>query len=296
MADEKPNRTPLLGFALVFGLGLVFVLTRKSDAPATNDGGAAPAPSVIAGRASVALFDDGAPMVGHLVVFQSREGTILGTTKSGPDGKATGPMPSGGMITVAYGNSLKRLITVAGVEPNDEVLVGENENDEASSGDTATIANIGLPGAHPKAARYAVDLGVGSTPVLDAGASLRLPVLKRFLDESRHFEVLGLAYDADGGAVAYAQVEPSAADTGETDDRLPAWKSDWMPEDTGGLPPSAASRSPVIAIASRLPPTATPPPFGSVTVMTASAPLSSPAEVASGSPMKVGMSPSIIGK
>lgn len=224
MAEGKPRWLALgaLGLAAI----AAFALSRKTEAPTVLDAGVSPLVFPTS-HATVSLFDDGAPMAGRTVVFHDASGRVLTTTKSGADGKATGPMPSHGLVTVAYGTSLKQLVTIAGVEPNDDVLVGEKDNDEESTGDTSAIARIGLPGAHPNAARYAVELGVGTNSVLDAGAPVRLPVMRRYLDESRHFHVLGLALDADGGALAYAHASVLAADAGDTDVKLPAWKTDF---------------------------------------------------------------------
>lgn len=213
-----------LGVAVV----AAFALSRKTAPPVPQDAG--PPPSSIvppSTHATVSLFDDGAPMVGRTVVFHDADGRVLAATKSGADGKAIGPIPSHGLVTVVYGTSLKHLVTIAGVEPNDEVLIGEKDNDEEATGDTSAIAKVTLPSAHPRAARYAVELGVGTNSVLDAGAPVRLPVMHRYLDESRHFHVLGLALDADGGALAYTHREAPAADAGDTEVKLPAWKTDW---------------------------------------------------------------------
>lgn len=220
---RSPVRWVALG-ALAVAVAAAVLMTRAPPAPVVTDAGL---DAAIATRASVALFDDGAPMAGRIVVFQAADGHVLATTRSGADGKATGPMPSHGMITVAYGSSLQRLVTVTGVEPGDEVLVGEDENDEASAGDTSAIAKVALPGAYPTAARYGVELGVGENSVLDAGAPLRLPVMRRYLDHERRFQVLGLAYDADGGTLAYAHGETTAAEAGDTEVKLQAWKTDW---------------------------------------------------------------------
>lgn len=212
----------VLSVILVAGL----FIRRREPPPSVPP----PIPSrtpVLGGRATVAIYDDGAPMVDRIVAFHAVDGSVTATLKSGSDGKATSEIEPGGMITVAYGSSIQQLVTIAGVQPNDVVVVGEDENDEESSGDTATIAKITLPGAHPSASRYGVSLGVGTNDIGDAGGPIRLPVMRRFLDKGGKFPALGLAFEPDGGSVAYTFASTSARDAGDTDVRLPAWSTDW---------------------------------------------------------------------
>lgn len=234
MPVNEPSRSPRARTNLAIAAAIVGAVVVALAMGRRGETGPSPAPSASAPgverpttEATVALFDDGAPMAGRAVVFQGADGRVLATARSGADGKATGPMPSGGMITVAYGTSLRQLVTIAGVEPNDVTLVGEDENDEEAPGVTSAIASVHLPGAQRGAARYGIDLGVGATGLVDAGAPLRLPVMRRYLDPDGRFEVLGLAYDADGGAIAYSERRVTAADAGDTEVTLAPWRSDW---------------------------------------------------------------------
>jgi hypothetical protein len=183
-------------------------------------------PALLQQPVTVRLFDDGAPLAGRWVVFHDAEGEVLSAARSGPDGAATGQVPRGGMVTVAQGNSVRRLVTFTGVEPGDAIVVGEPE-DEGGAGRAVGMARVSVPGEFPGAAAYGFDLGVGTTPA-DAHAAPRVPVLQRFLDGDR-FRVLAEARDARGEPVAYAFNWAAAprANAPDAEVQLGAWRTDF---------------------------------------------------------------------
>jgi hypothetical protein len=234
----------LLPLSLMLGVLIVYYAFIK---PPSSSSSPTPTPSASAssssspvpvtgklGRVTVGIFDDGAPMKDRWVVFHEGDGRVVSSVKSGADGKASGEVHEGGMVTVLYGTSVRHLMTITGVEPGDELVVGEKDNDEAEPGETIAKAKVTLPGPHPKATKYAVTLGLGSTEVGDPTAAHPMPVLKRFLLEKKKFPALGLAFDAQGEPAAYAfawgALDNEPKEGGPTPDvnvRLPAWSTDW---------------------------------------------------------------------
>ena len=184
-----------------------------------------PVPS---GLVTVSVFDDGSPLPDRAVVFQDASGEVTASLKSGPDGKVASMLAAGGMITVAYGTSVRQLVTIVGVAPGDTIEIGEHDNDEEGAGDTAALARVTLPGSLDGGARYSVDLGVGAIEPRQGVA--RLPVLRRFVGADGGFSVLGLAYRADGRPAAFSFLETSLAtpDAGDVAVTLPAWRTDFQ--------------------------------------------------------------------
>lgn len=232
----------LVAFAAV-GLG-VRAATRESPPPpsssSSSSSASAPAAPPVGpvGRAGITVYDDGQPLAGRSVVFHGRDGRVLSSTTSGPDGKASGEVEEGGMITVAYGTSVRRLITFTSVEPGDAILVGEKDDDEANAGASVAEATVQLPGPHAGAARYGVSLGVGVTDVADSARAVAMPVLRRYVTRGNEFATLGLAFDAKGTALAYAfgwtKLGARGGDGGNDRDggsaiatKLSAWREDW---------------------------------------------------------------------
>lgn len=207
--------------------------TPGGPTPESTPAPSASAPTGKVGRVTVGIYDDGAPMKDRWVVFHESDGRVVSSVKSGADGKASGDVHESGMVTVLYGTSVRHLMTITHVEPGDELVVGEKDNDEAEAGETIANAKVSLPGPHPKAAKYALTLGVGTTEVIDPKNAYAMPVLKRFLTAKKTFPVLGLALDAQGESAAYAfawgmlDVEPSEAGAVETKVRLSAWSTEW---------------------------------------------------------------------
>jgi hypothetical protein len=222
----------VLGAAAVLAAGSR-LLTRKS-APAVV------APPEAGGTATVHVYDDGSPVPDRWVVFHDPAGAILASVKTGDDGAASGPVVHGSMVTVAHGTSIEHLVTVTGVEPNDKLVVGEEE-DEGGPETTECNARIALPPKPPKAARYVATLGVGATE-LDPAKPVVLPVLKRYLVDGK-FAVLAQALDANGASVAFAHgwFGGSCSDGGTVDVHLAEWSTKYKTiplELTGGGPPA----------------------------------------------------------
>ncbi|WP_394840283.1 hypothetical protein LVJ94_25695 [Pendulispora rubella] len=221
---------PLVLGGAALAVGMAFVLAPPHVKPPRPGEGAnvldaRPAYAGPMGKVNVAVFDDGAPLAGRHIVFQDGAGAVVAEATSGDDGKASADAPAGGMVTVAYGNSVYQLITVTGVQPGDDIVIGETE-DEGGAARVVSTARVKLPGAYPKAARYTVSLGVGATEVPRVADPLPLPVAKRFLVDEKKFRVLGEALDEKGAPAAYAfdwaNLSTNAARR-DVDVRLPAW-------------------------------------------------------------------------
>jgi hypothetical protein len=174
--------------------------------------------------AEVSVYDDGTPYADRWVVFHDPDGTVRASGKSDALGKISGSVREGGMVTVAYGSSIRRLITIVGVKPADSVLVGEKE-DEGKGGDSLFRANVKLPGPRAEATRYMVSLGVAESEAPDPAQPIALSVLERFVKDGR-FAVLAEAFDRGGEPLAHAFTWATAADAGEVAVTMPAWSTD----------------------------------------------------------------------
>jgi len=174
--------------------------------------------------AAVTVYDDGTPYADRWVVFHDPAGNVLSSAKSDAAGKVAARIPDGGMVTVAYGSSIQRLVTVVGVKPGEGLIVGEKE-DEGEDGNTLVRARVTLPGRWPEAARYVVSLGVAVSEVPDPTQPITLSVLERLVVKGR-FAVLAEAVAPSGEAVAHAFTWAEAGDAGTADVSLPAWSTD----------------------------------------------------------------------
>jgi hypothetical protein len=223
-ADDRLRRSRIVGWVVPLGaLGVLALVVAFGIRARSKPNHAGPL-----GRAVVSVYDDGRPLADRWVVFQDSEGKVTSSTRSGADGKASGEVHAGSMVTVAFGTSVQHLVTILAVKPGDEIVIGERE-DEGGSGNTVAPAKVLLPGPLASAARYAVSLGVGTTEVADVTRPLPMPILRRFLVDEGKFRVLGLALDASGEALAFAfdWGTLGATDGGDAEVRLPAWSTDW---------------------------------------------------------------------
>src|SRR5262245_55601050 len=107
------------------------------------------APSATHGQATVTVYAEGLPFAKRPVVFQDASGEIRSTAETGPDGRATGAVRAGDMVTVAYGGPKFELITILDVQEGDKIVVGEKEGDPKQKIVATVIPQ--LPGPHPKA-------------------------------------------------------------------------------------------------------------------------------------------------
>src|SRR5262245_28847798 len=101
------------------------------------------------GQATVIVYSEGLPFAKRPVVFQDASGEIRSTGETGPDGRATGAVRAGDMVTVAYGGPKFELITILDVQEGDKIVVGEKEGDPKQKIVATVIPQ--LPGPHPKA-------------------------------------------------------------------------------------------------------------------------------------------------
>jgi hypothetical protein len=148
----------------------------------------------------VLVYDEGTPAPDRWVVFHDPSGAVTALTKTGKDGRASGVVERGGMVTVVDDSSMHKLVTVCDVEPDEEIVVGEKEEEEGKA-TTVCTAMVSLAAPRPNATQYVVSLGVGATEAPSGGAPLPLPVLRRFLVDGR-FPVLAEALGPSGEPVA----------------------------------------------------------------------------------------------
>lgn len=221
------------------GALVLFVVLRRAPEERAQP---APPPSSLrllpsGPNATVGVFDDGDPMANRWVVFHDASGAVTSAVRTGTDGKASSPVNPGASVTVAHGTSIRSLVTVVAVEPNDALTVGEAE-DEGGADETRCTAVVSLPGRHPKAARYAVELGVGPAEI-SPDKPLEMSVVDRFVKRGR-FQVLAEAVDAAGVPVAFTHAWFGGCENDggrpAVPARLPAWRSDYrrLPVEVSG--------------------------------------------------------------
>lgn len=177
-----------------------------------------------AGDVTLVVYEEGQGAKGRTVLVHDANGILLSSQKSGDDGRAKIPVPKGAMVTIEDPSSVQRLFTFTAVEPGDDLVVGEMEDESAAK--TIGTAKITLPRPHPKAAKHVASLGVGATELPDATKPLALSVLARYVEKGT-FPVLAEAIDANGEAVAFTVTRAAAPDGGAVDVRLPDWSTDY---------------------------------------------------------------------
>ncbi len=222
-------RPAVLGAAPVIAV-LAWVALRGHERAAP----VAPPPAASApkmqpdGRATVRVFDEGQPAK-RRVVFHAVDGSILESVETGDDGKAPGPIMQGAMITVAYGTSVRELVTIGGVVANDELLVGEDE-DEGSAEKVLCTAMVSVPALPPGATRAHVTLGTGATEIA-ADKPLPMSVFERYLDDKKRFRVLAEALDEQGKTIAWSQAWADGCnrEAGSVEVKLEGWKKELRP-------------------------------------------------------------------
>jgi hypothetical protein len=235
----------LVGLALASAaVGIIVVRAHEPAGAATTGSASDAAPAAPRARsdeplALVTVFDDGTPYPDRWVVFHDAEGTVLSAAKSDAAGKVSGPVPDGGMVTVAYGSSIQHLRTIVGVKSGDSIIVGEAE-DEGDEGNAIARARVTLPGPRAGAARYTLSAGVAETELSKPSEPLTLSVMERFTEgdgkpaqkdaevSKRRFRVLGEAVAANGDPLAFAFAWAEVG-SGVVDVKLPAWSTSYRP-------------------------------------------------------------------
>ncbi len=209
----------IFGGVVAVGLvaGAVVLGTRKPPA-------SAPAPT---GRAAVKVFDDGRVAPDRWVVFHGADGSVLASTRTDAKGQASGPIGPGGMVTVVDATSMTKLVTFRDVEPGDEIVVGEPE-DEGGVEATACRALVSLPAPYASTPIHVVSLGVGATEMADPKRALSLPVLNRFLIDGR-FVVLSEALSAAREPVAFGFASATCPDGAPAAVTTEPWSTDYRP-------------------------------------------------------------------
>jgi hypothetical protein len=209
----------IISVALVGGaVALVVGRSRPPSSP--------PRPTPV-GRATVRVFDDGQPAVGRSVVFHDPNGEVIALTKTDKEGRAAGPVDRGSMVTVADTSSMTKLLTIRDVEPGDDLMVGEDE-DEGGVASTVCTAMLSLPSPHARATSHVVSLGVGTTEMPDPKRPVSMPVLQRYLVDGE-FVLLAEALASDHEPIAFAFEKSTCADGGAVAVRPREWSSDYRP-------------------------------------------------------------------
>ncbi|WP_394828181.1 hypothetical protein [Pendulispora albinea] len=216
-----------LAIGIVGAAAILAVRARHTSDPSTapeppaSSGWTPPPAPGPRGPVTVSLYDDGAPLADRWVIFHDATGAVITEAKSNEAGKATADVPRDAMVTVAYGTSIRQLVTITGVQMGDELVVGEEE-DEGEAARVVNTARVTLPGPQKNAARYTVSLGVGATEVAKLEGPLPLPIAKRFVADGETFPVLGEAIDPKGEPIAYTL---GSGKLPKPDVRLPAWST-----------------------------------------------------------------------
>lgn len=236
----------ITSLAVLFAGAIVVRATRPRSADPAPVAPPPPPSAAPLGRVVVGVYDEGAPLAGRWVVFHDREGRVLSRAKSAADGKVTGEVPAGGMVTVAHGESIHHLVSVVDVQPNDELVIGEKDEEETVAHSVGTVS-VRLPGKHPGAARYVVSLGVGPTNI-EPGKPITLSVLDRFIVDGTRLRVLAEALDEAGNPIAFsfawaAWDENKTKTHGNSDVTLGPWSTAFRTFDVALTHPPAGATS-----------------------------------------------------
>jgi hypothetical protein len=193
------GKLPFLALGLA-GLAACGKVQGFADAAVTVDGSDidAPVDAVPFGPATVdvrTLNGDGLPQIGATVVFVDSDGTVT-RAAAGQDGKASAMVHPGATATAIWLQaSGPRLVTVIGIEPGDEVRVGQPAN--AASSETGSGA-ITVPETAPPAAKYAFT-ACGGQVLANNAATL---VWYTYCDQA-DTDILVVAADAQGNYAQY---------------------------------------------------------------------------------------------
>lgn len=183
----------VLTLALGAGLAALAVRERAASAPPVK----------------VKVYDEGRPAAGRWVVFHDASGDVVSHARTDADGRASG---AGRMVTVLEPGGIAKAVTVVDVEPNDELVFGEEE-DEGGAAATACTAHVSVDAPHEAAPVHVVSLGVGETEVPDLERPLLMPVLTRYL-AGGEFVVLAEALGPDREPIAFGHVTARCPDGG----------------------------------------------------------------------------------
>lgn len=175
------------------------------------------------GTISVTVTDGGTPVEGAALLFHSRSGKVTRRIATGPDGSASGKADLDGFATVfaeiAGGG---RIQTIGGLADGDAFDVELKDDDGDGRG--AEVGSIGLTfDAFAGAAAYSFDVGCDTTVVTSTAGAVAT-VYEGCVDAGGEADLVALALDGEGVALAYAMLEaiPVASTPSAT---LPAWST-----------------------------------------------------------------------
>jgi hypothetical protein len=203
---------------------------RSSDASNGSDAGSADgsASDGAPGSGVTAIYyKNGTPAAGATVVFSDPSGALLQMATTDSNGSASFAVPAMGMVTVAdmSTGSLSTIQTIAGVQPNDQLLFGGRRPPSTLTGNI----KVSYPNVFPGAQYVDVDLGCQVAQDHQPTQALTIPVTSSCLDHNSLLTVVSTARKSDGTALAYAL---------DTDITIPAggtatlavsmWKTDFV--------------------------------------------------------------------
>ncbi|HTJ46978.1 MAG TPA: Ig-like domain-containing protein [Kofleriaceae bacterium] len=207
-----------------------------ADAPLAGDGKGADAntgPDADAhGPVTVTVYDQynlqdvATPTPDIPVVFIEADGTVTANVTTGADGTATANVLAGASVTVIYGSgtSDRRLETITGVKPGDNLTVGPMGYPSREKTSAAYTANV--PERFSIDALYEVYGPCGSSSSNLAGSGAPTPVNLAFYKdcEADPMNLLAIAYNNDRIADGYIEQTGVAEGAGSGD--MP---NNWQP-------------------------------------------------------------------
>lgn len=177
------------------------------------------------GSATVLLSNrDGVPLAGWPVVFHDADGTRLGKEHTDLDGRVTGPMNPGGMVTYRSPFPADELVTRGGVQLDALIVDG---GPRPASSEPSGLVFVATPGAPAEAQLVEVGIACG-TRVISArgvpGAELRLEVPRACPGKPGPRFALATATDHIAQVIAY-DLFPVELDSHAT---VPRWRDDFL--------------------------------------------------------------------
>lgn len=213
------------------------------DAGVKEDEGAIPDRGADAGAmATVRVVNYGEPIADVTVVFHSEDGEVLGTATTDKDGKASYDIGDGGMATAIMSHVDLGLVTLTGIKPGDDVVIGDGNKPQAEPAEVGK-ASVKLPGDFAGAAGYKIDIGCNADGEISATeAAVELAILEPCLTTGKKINVFAVAMD-EYGPIAYSAAKDVAlAAAGQlTNVTLPDWSTTWqeVPFTVTSVPQSA---------------------------------------------------------
>jgi hypothetical protein len=204
------------------------------DAPVLPDAGP--------GRVALQIMDNGSPVPSQPVIFQDSAGEVVDFFPTDALGRAEADLFPGSMVTFAvFGADNIHVVTIAGVEPGDELVVGATE---APWAEWLGSIEVVLPGDVPGTATYDVFFGCGPVAKLPTSDLKATRDITRWCAPNGSTAVIAVAFDSDGGALAQSYAIDVVPTVGMlTTVTLPPWSTSWddLSLNVDGAPPGIGS-------------------------------------------------------